>query len=267
MNNIEKIFLCVLIINLLISTSLIFISAKEYKTNNDLDNNKILHFNFNKNLYNEISGIIYDLSGNRNNGFIKNAKLNPNGPKNNWALDFNGYNESLIIQNQDSLSPSNYEGFSISFWVKFKNTKFTGKGKYKDYIDFISKGNKGNYEFSFRQHNSSNQESRSNRISFYLFNKGGGQGSGSFFQEDINTDEWVHIVGVFNKDEIDIYKNGILKDKTPLNQYNVLPEKGEALLIIGGEKGFHFNGSISRIEMFNKSLNQAEILEIYDNNY
>ena len=39
-------------------------------------------------------------------------------------------------------------------------------------------------------------EGRDKRISFYVFNLGGGRGCGSYFQDPIQAGQWIHVAGV-----------------------------------------------------------------------
>ena len=53
---------------------------------------------------------------------------------------------------------------------------------------------------------------RPSRISFYVFNKSGGEGIGSYFQEPVETGQWIHVVGVADATTTSIYKDGVFTD-------------------------------------------------------
>src|ERR1700693_3826170 len=59
------------------------------------------------------------------------------------------------------------------------------------YVHWLGKGEVGQPEWVFRMYNQSTtgDPPRPNRISFYVFNAGGGEGIGSYFQEPVQVNE------------------------------------------------------------------------------
>lgn len=179
------------------------------------------------------------------------------------SFSFDGIDDAIIIPDNDNLSPSTSGNFTVSFWIKFKNTRFSSIGN-KNYLQFMGKGTEDNYEFSFRQYNSSNSENKGDRVSFYLFNLSGGLGSGSFVQEPISTDDWVFLTAVYNGTNVEIWKNGALKDSDLLSEYGIISVNGKAPLIIGTLDGInYFKGEIKELHIYNKSLSSSEIFSLY----
>jgi len=227
----------------------------------------VLYFRFNKqSIYGENRNFVCDLSGNSNNGKAHGVTWNAIGGKlEDGAFEFKGINDRITVKDADSLSPNTTGNFTVSFWVKFTDKDFLGEGSKRDYANFLGKGyvEKG-YEWVFRQYNSSNSEARNNRISFYAFNKEGGLGAGSYFQEEMLEEDWIYITGVIDNGHVKIYKNGILWNTRPLSEYNITLENGKSDLFIGkmGIKNY-FDGSIDELRIYNISLNNSQIMALY----
>lgn len=211
--------------------------------------------------------VVVDESDKSKAGNVYNAKWDPLDVNNTGAMYFNGINSFIQTPDKKELSPSTTDELTIAFWIKFSDTSFVGEGSHKDYIHFIGKGEYDQgYEYMFRQYNSSNKEDRGNRISFYIFNPKGGLGAGASFQEPINTSEWMFITGVIKKDEIQIWKNGILKDTGYLRDYNITPERSSSPFNIGtGNGNSYFNGSIKELRVYQKALSKRKIKSLYEN--
>lgn len=237
--------------------------------NSTINSGLVLYFHFNnQQAYGENSTFVYDFSGNGNNGKIYGAIWNSKGGKlGDGAFEFSDLKDNIKINDFDSLSPSTFgQHFTVSFWAKFDETTFIGEGSQKNYINFLGKGNSvDGQEFVFRQYNSSNSEGRNNRISFYAFNQEGGLGAGSYFQENIREGEWIYITGVISGTPIKIYKNGVLRNSNLLSEYSIQMKNTEADLYIGKQEGdYYFNGSIDELRVYNKSLNDCQVRELYD---
>jgi len=180
------------------------------------------------------------------------------------VFEFDGIDKRIRVNDSDSLSPhTSNQHFTVSFWIKFRKTDFVGEGTKKDYINFLGKGNSVNgQEFAFRKYNSSNAQGRNNRISFYVFNPEGGLGAGSYFQESIG-EEWIYVTGVINGTNIKIYKNGVLKNSNPLSEYNISMKNTEADFYIGKEVNSSYNGFIDELRIYNRSLNDCQVRELF----
>lgn len=235
--------------------------------NQSLNRSLVLYFQFNnKQIYGENENLVCDLSGNNNHGIIRNATWNRTGGiYGDGAYQFNGINSEIKVRDSKTLSPETYDNhFSVSFFVKFENTSFVGQGFSKSYVNYIGKAKPRNYEWEFRQYNSSNPDGRPNRLSFYAFNKEGGFGSGGYVQENLNEGEWIFITGVIDGEVIKIYKNGILKNTQNLSYGKISIENTNSDLYIGtADRGAYFNGSIDELRIYNRSLSNHEIMSLY----
>jgi hypothetical protein len=233
-----------------------------------IDGGKVLHYHFNnQRTFGENNLTIFDFSGTSNigNNARNSAIWNRSGGKTlDGAFEFDGFNDKIVVPDDDTLSPSNTGEFTVAFWVKFKRTSFVGEGKNKDYISFLGKGSEDNHEFVFRYYNSSNKEGRNNRISFYMFNPDGGLGSGSYVQEPIKINEWMFLTGVYNGTHVRLYKNGVLKDTDVLTDYDIVSRNGIAPLTIGtvSEKKY-FRGSFDELRVYDRALTSEEIMTLY----
>lgn len=261
------------IISLIVLTLIVYLNNKKelyadiLSDNSTLSSGLVLYFPFNRNKsYGENGYFIYDFSGNKNHGIAHNASWNSEtGIYNDGVFEFNGIDSYIKVKDSRTLSPKTYNNhFSVAFFVKFDNTSFIGQGYNNSYINYLGKANPGNYEWEFRQYNSSNPDNRPNRLSFYAFNKKGGLGAGGYVQENITEGEWIFIAGVIDGDEIRIYKNGILKNTQSLSENRIKIRNANSDLYIGtADKGAYFKGSIDELRIYNRSLNNSEILAIY----
>jgi hypothetical protein len=226
----------------------------------------VLYFPFNKN---NSENIVCDLSGNKNYGIVNNATWNPAaGIFNDSVYEFNGINSEIKIRNSKDLSPKNHDNqFSVLFYARFDNTSFIGEGLRKNYVNYLGKATPENYEWEFRQYNSSNQQDRSNRLSFYVFNPEGGIGVGGYVQENITEGEWIFIAGVLEGDKIKIYKNGELKNTQYFSDDEIRTRHTKSDLYIGtADKGAYFKGAIDELRIYDRALSSSEIKMVYELN-
>jgi len=82
------------------------------------------------------------------------------------------------------------------------------------------------YSYSNKEH-----PPRPNRVSAYVFNLAGGEGSGSYFQDDVHVGEWIMATFVVEDRAttswpdgyIAIYEDGALRGMVSLEQFHVVP--------------------------------------------
>ncbi len=179
-------------------------------------------------------------------------------------LWFDGQNDLVEIDDHNDFSVSTTEEMTISAWIKpnaltFDNTAGTG------FVHWLSKGDNGEYEWAFRMYSADNSEGRHNRISFYLFNREGGLGAGSYVEEDVRVGEWIHLVAKVDGERIYLYKNGILKDSDLYKgePYFINPSNQDAPVRIGGGPRGFFEGAVGDVAVFNRALSNEEIAIIY----
>ena len=191
----------------------------------------------------------------------------PNGDS---GVEFDGARQYLEVASTPELSVPTTGILSIEAWMSFNTLQFRNQ-EGSGYVYWLGKGDTRQYEYAGRIYSLTNTEvpPRPNRISGYAFNLVGGLGSGSYFQDPVQLHEWVHIVLVINTKQISpgfptgyflIYKNGVMRKKTALKEFNVVPTAGSAPLRVGtmNMKSF-FAGAIGKVALYNYELTAQQI--------
>jgi hypothetical protein len=190
------------------------------------------------------------------------------------TLQFDGVRTYAEIPDRDALSIATTGALTVSAWINpstlaFPKTEDTG------YVHFLGKGLHGQEEWLFRIYSQGNTENRGNRISFYVFNLSGGEGAGSYFQDQITPGQWIHVVGVADSQNTYIYSNGAFRrcDKYTNSAtgscnppfVTVTPQNGSAPLRIGTTtlESF-FKGSIRDVRIWNRALGASEISALHN---
>lgn len=221
------------------------------------------------------SGTQADLSGNGHNGAYRGgtpptAKL-PNGDA---AADFNGSGEYVTVNNVANLSVPATGVLTIESWMRpdtltFPHTEAEG------YVYWLGKCSYSTgCEYANRMYSLNNTAGRANRISDYEWNVTAGLGSGSYFQDDITAGQWIYVTDIIDMKDtspeyptgyISIYKNGVLRKTTPLNQYNVVPGTTPTPFVVGTltEDSF-FEGAVGKVAVYDYALTQAQITTHYN---
>ena len=123
-------------------------------------------------------------------------------------------------------------------------------------------------------YNKDNPEGRPNRISGYAFNPQGGLGAGSYFQDTVTAGQWIHVALVFNTKDtsssyptgyVKIFKNGVLRDRTALKSYDIVPQAGSSPLRIGtGYLNSFFKGAVGDVAFYDKELSSTRLQAHYN---
>lgn len=209
----------------------------------------------------KLDGNANDING--NNGSVKNGVQFSAG-KVDLAAFFNG-NNYIEIPDKENLSPSvSGQKITVAFWMNPATFKFSGENA--GYVHLLGKGEPSNHEWTFRMYNDTAYDggSRAKRVSFYAYNLSGGLGAGSYFQDDLKTNEWIFVAGVIDGANTLIYKNGALRDKDPLSGYNIKMGNGKAPVRIGTRDfASYFQGGIDNVRVYNRVLSASEINQLY----
>ncbi|MCR4294630.1 MAG: Ig-like domain-containing protein, partial [Elusimicrobia bacterium] len=207
-----------------------------------------------------------DLSGNGHVGSFKGgipaSATMPNGEK---AASFNGSNQYFSVPSSPKLSVPTKRVLTIVAWIKPSTLQFPNTEN-EDFVYILGKGLPGAYEYANRMYSKVNSANRPNRISVYQWNPAGGLGSGSYFQDAVNTTDWIMLTDVIdmNKGTVDIYKNGVLRDSTPLSQYNVTPQTTSSPFNIGTRNyNSWFQGAVGKVSVHDRLLTTAELSSLY----
>ncbi|MDR2272975.1 MAG: LamG domain-containing protein [Sphingobacterium sp.] len=189
-------------------------------------------------------------------------------PNGETASIFNGVDNYFQIADNDYLEVTSTGILTIEAWVRpdvLDFPKVEGDG----YVHWMGKGTTGQQSWVARMYNA-NHTSRPQRISGYSFNLSGGLGSGSYFQDSIPPGTWIHYVLVINTVNLDgtyttgytkLYRNGILRDKDKLSDYNVIPGNGTApMRVATRDFSSYFKGAIGKVAIYDYELPANKIL-------
>ncbi len=175
--------------------------------------------------------------------------------------------------------PTSGRGLSVELWVHFDELDPTGEpgasGR-KDYIHWLGKGQRSNYEWAFRLYRS-DSATRPSRLSFYAWDLEGGEGPGDYFMAgtDRIRDRWLHIVGIADDPstpgaQLTIYVDGIRGNSGPASlftheTYGATPGDGTAPVRLGTrtENGF-LTGQLADVAIYPRALSGAEVLSHYE---
>lgn len=219
-----------------------------------------------------------DLSGNRHTAFYESWESHPDTaklPNGDPAAVFNGNGEYVEVPSSPSLSITETGCLTVTAWVRPDVLQFphdTGSG----YVYILGKGTAGKQEYALRMYSYSNNENppRPNRVSAYVFNLSGGEGSGTYFQDKVQPGEWMMVTfvvdsrpsGEWPHGYIAMYKNGQLRGKpVSLSQFNVTPEASDAPFRIGTrDLESFFEGAIGKVAVYDSALSDQQISATYE---
>ncbi len=187
-----------------------------------------------------------DLSGNGNNGVINGAVPVSGRIENGFSFD--GVDDYIDVGNRPSLDITG--SFSIAAWIKPSSS-----GSFEGIV--TKEGSNLGYYLWLGP-------SGGTRIGFGV-NGGGAQENEIISPRSLTLNTWYHVVGVFNGTGKQIYIDGVLDTQGGNSQ---TPVSTTGPLYIGGSNAgssFRFPGVIDEVMVFNRALNVAEILNIYNN--
>jgi hypothetical protein len=179
------------------------------------------------------------------------------------ATVFNGSNQYLEFPSSPRYSVPQNGALTIETWIRPDVLDFPA-AEGDGYVHFAGKGEPGQHEWVLRMYSQHNAANRPSRISGYAFNAEGGLGSGSYFQDPVVAGRWLHVAVVIDRENVRIYKNGELRDTTPLDQFDVVPTPGSAPLRIGTrDRRSFFKGAIAKFALYDRALSQQELRRHY----
>jgi hypothetical protein len=166
--------------------------------------------------------------------------------------------------------PTSGKGLTVEVWLRPDVLEFEGEDKdpKNQYIHWLGKGDKGEYEWGFRFYN--RKAERSNRISAYIWNPEGGEGAGAYFQDTLTPHKWIYIVATYDNPKkpnarVQIYKNGEPSKHngspgTLYKSYQIKPKAGHAPVRLGTRdlRGF-LTGGLDEVAIYPRVLTPEEI--------
>jgi hypothetical protein len=192
------------------------------------------------------------------------------------AVDFNGGDYVEIGDSADFSQPTSGAGLTVEVWMRPDILTFPGQTA-DPYVHWLGKGVTGQHEWAFRFY--SQDSSRPNRISAYIWSPSGGEGAGAYFQDELNTTDWIHIVACYESGDKDtdppagvhIYKDGVHRLGPPSSgtlyrNYNIVPVHGTApLRLATRDLGSFLLGALDEVAIYPRVLTADEIQENYLN--
>ena len=249
-----------------------------YKTSDNYDRQVM---SFRPALYlplgNSSSPVERDLSGFARDGSYKPGQPQTDGarlPNGDRATAFNGQSQYVQVPSTPALSITHTGCLTIEAWIRptvlrFPDTQGSG------YVYLLGKGTAGKQEYALRMYSITNSETppRPNRVSAYVFNLAGGEGSGAYFQDKVEAGAWFMVTFVIDSQVspgwpegyIAIYKNGRLRGpKVSLSQFEVTPKASNASFRIATrDLGSFFEGSIAKVAVYDTALSSGDIYATY----
>ena len=181
------------------------------------------------------------------------------------AAVYDGFTQYLEVASSAGISVNANGAMTIEAWMRPDVLDFPS-AESDGYVHWAGKGEPGQHEYVLRMYSKKNSANRPNRISAYAFNPQGGLGSGSYFEDVVKSGEWIHVAVIIDTRAsrgkvISLYKNGKLRKVTPLAQFNVVPQPGQAPLRLGTRDGrSYFKGAIGKFAVYRYALSAGQLL-------
>lgn len=214
------------------------------------------------------SGNANDLSGNLNNGLINGASLtNDRFGNTNSAYNFDGINDWIEINDNVTIRPANE--ITISLWAYVEPLQSNGSFTRILSKQYNEPQNFGSYQIitgsnpQFGKTGITVRTGPGNSQTTPGVYNWSGNGSNNLLSE------WQHIVGTYDGSILKFYQNGQLISSI-VHSGNLFYDNGNLLFgkgITGGSipgSNMYFNGKIDDVGIWNRSLDQCEILNLYN---
>jgi hypothetical protein len=161
--------------------------------------------------------------------------------------------------------------FTIIAWIAPDTLQFSAE-EGTGYVNWLGKGVDGAQEWTLRMYSLVNAEDRPNRISGYVFNPDGGEGSGAYIQEHLTVGTWI-MIGFevstapsrqYPTGWVAIFANGSKRASEGLNQFGVTPRTGRAPVRIGTrDLASFFQGGIGDVAFFDRLIPARDMHRLY----
>lgn len=191
-----------------------------------------------------------DFSGNGNDGAWNGNATNAVGKFGN-AVTLDGTGDYIQIGDSTSLD-SITDQFSVSIWVK-PNRDYGAEAS--DWYYYSERDGTASYFYQL------GYNGWSDTTSFSIVNS-----SGTFYTADESANNyltsgiWYHFVGVFDKNQVLLYKNGALVGSST---FSGSLTTGSTLRIGGTDANRFFNGTFDEQRIYNRALSPAEVSALY----
>ncbi len=193
------------------------------------------------------------------------------------AIKLDGLRSYVEITDDAGFSqPASGQGLTVEVWMRPDVLVFAEhEAPEHRYVHWLGKGDKGEYEWGFRFY--SKESTRPNRISAYIWNSGGGEGAGAYFEDQLTSGKWIHVVALYDPGDrtypeagVSIYRDGMLRGgptSSPgalYKSFKIVPAHGPVPPRLGtlDRKNF-FVGALDEVAIYPRLLSPAEILDHY----
>jgi Concanavalin A-like lectin/glucanases superfamily len=198
----------------------------------------------------------------------------PNGDP---AANFDGQGQYLQVPSAAELSIPHTGCLTVEAWIRPGTLQFT-REQGSGYVYILGKGVTGRQEYAMRMYSRTNEEHppRPNRISAYVWNLWGGEGSGSYFQDPVTMGQWIMVAFVVDsrpspawpQGYIAIYKDGQWRGQVSLSQFHVTPEASDApFRVASRDLESFFQGAIGKVAVYDWPLPASDIDATYQAMY
>ena len=200
------------------------------------------------------NGNANDESGNGNNGTVNGATLTTDRFGNaNQAYGFDGVNDIISLQNSSNFNFNN--GKAISFWVKINAFPISGES-----ILISQQSSSSTSAIGFNISVSS-----SGKLNYRIGNGSSTTYSG-VLNNSVSLNDWYHVVCQYEGGIQSVYFNSLLINSSI--QPSALVGNPNLSLVIGDDtwgavNANNFNGSIDEIAIWNRSISNCEILDLF----
>jgi hypothetical protein len=154
-------------------------------------------------LGNASSGSARDLSGHSLDGTYLppgNPPATAVLPNGDQAARFSGLGQYLQVPSAPQLTIPHTGCLTVQAWVRPDTLQFP-REQGSGYVYILGKGTAGKQEYALRMYSYSNSENppRPNRVSAYVFDLAGGEGSGAYFQDPVRPGTWMMVTFVVDR--------------------------------------------------------------------
>jgi hypothetical protein len=199
------------------------------------------------------------------------------------AIGLHGFDSGDYVEIPDPVNaefsqPTSGQGLTVEVWMRPDVLIFPGQTA-DPYIHWLGKGVPTQYEWAMRFY--SQDTSRPNRISAYIWNPAGGEGAGAYFEDPLTEGVWMHIVACYQPGDKDtmppagvqIYRDGVFRQGPPSSgtlysnpRFNIVPVHGSAPLRLGARNDLRYtlNGGLDEVAIYPRVLGPDEILANYN---
>jgi len=251
-----KPYLFFLFLSFLFLLSINGVSAVGTMINCSADPSIVACYHFNNGTYENYSFVYDNSQYHKNNITVSGLPLyySNNDYFGNGSFSLDGVNDFHTIQPNNIFNFTNISGFTVTAWIN-TSILISGGG------DIIEKyvGQDGNRSWSFLIYN--------NKLNFKASQDGITTVTEIGNTLINNNSGWIFVSAVYRNSNLYVYLNGVV-DGGVGTSLNGLIDNFNVPIYIGKNQNFNlFNGSIDEVVIFNKSLSDKEIWDIYSINY